>query len=375
MTGAPIVPVAVGAAPCSVLRSWDRFVVPHPFARAVVLFGAPHHGARGRRPRARREPGARSSRPRSRSSAGRRTAGPAGTMYRLYSLVLGAPGARLPAAVPRAQGLGRRVPGGASRAPGLRAGPAAGPCPAGRFWVHAVSVGEVMAAVPLVQALRARWPAARRRRVDGDGHRRASGAIAARGAAAMLTFPLDFPGAVRRAVRPGGARLLHRARDGALAQPPAGAPPGRRAGRARQRPHLRPLLPPLPPRPRLFRRVLDDVALFCMQSEEDARRIISLGRPPRAGAGHREPEDGGRRPGTPAPSASGAGSSISARPRSSSRAARIAARRPSCSTRSRRCARRPTASGSCWRPRHPERLDEVEGLVRARDWRRSGEAG
>ena len=41
MTGAPIVPVAVGAAPCSVLRSWDRFVVPHPFARAVVLFGRP----------------------------------------------------------------------------------------------------------------------------------------------------------------------------------------------------------------------------------------------------------------------------------------------------------------------------------------------
>jgi lysophospholipid acyltransferase (LPLAT)-like uncharacterized protein len=41
MTGAPIVPLAVGAAPSSVLRSWDRFVVPHPFARAVVLFGRP----------------------------------------------------------------------------------------------------------------------------------------------------------------------------------------------------------------------------------------------------------------------------------------------------------------------------------------------
>ena len=41
MTGAPIVPLAVGAAPCSVLRSWDAFVVPHPFARTVVLFGRP----------------------------------------------------------------------------------------------------------------------------------------------------------------------------------------------------------------------------------------------------------------------------------------------------------------------------------------------
>jgi lysophospholipid acyltransferase (LPLAT)-like uncharacterized protein len=41
VTGAPIVPMAVGAAPCKVFRSWDAFAVPHPFARAVVLFGRP----------------------------------------------------------------------------------------------------------------------------------------------------------------------------------------------------------------------------------------------------------------------------------------------------------------------------------------------
>jgi lysophospholipid acyltransferase (LPLAT)-like uncharacterized protein len=41
MTGAPIVPLAVGAHPCKVLGSWDAFVVPRPFARAVVLFGRP----------------------------------------------------------------------------------------------------------------------------------------------------------------------------------------------------------------------------------------------------------------------------------------------------------------------------------------------
>ena len=41
VTGVPMVPVAFAAAPCSVLRSWDAFVVPHPFARAVVLFGEP----------------------------------------------------------------------------------------------------------------------------------------------------------------------------------------------------------------------------------------------------------------------------------------------------------------------------------------------
>lgn len=41
MTGAPIVPMAFGAAPQSVLRSWDAFIVPHPFARAAVVFGPP----------------------------------------------------------------------------------------------------------------------------------------------------------------------------------------------------------------------------------------------------------------------------------------------------------------------------------------------
>jgi lysophospholipid acyltransferase (LPLAT)-like uncharacterized protein len=39
LTGAPVVPVGVGASPRTVLRSWDAFVVPHPFARAAVLFG------------------------------------------------------------------------------------------------------------------------------------------------------------------------------------------------------------------------------------------------------------------------------------------------------------------------------------------------
>ena len=41
MTGAPMVPLALGAAPCRVLRSWDAFVVPHLFARAAVVFGEP----------------------------------------------------------------------------------------------------------------------------------------------------------------------------------------------------------------------------------------------------------------------------------------------------------------------------------------------
>lgn len=40
-TGAPIVPVGVSARPARRLASWDRFMVPAPFARCAVVFGAP----------------------------------------------------------------------------------------------------------------------------------------------------------------------------------------------------------------------------------------------------------------------------------------------------------------------------------------------
>ena len=40
-TGAPVIPLAVAARPCRRLRSWDRFVVPWPFGRSVLVFGSP----------------------------------------------------------------------------------------------------------------------------------------------------------------------------------------------------------------------------------------------------------------------------------------------------------------------------------------------
>src|SRR5262245_61860345 len=149
-----------------------------------------------------------------------------------------------------------------------------------RFWVHAVSVGEVMAAVPLVQALGARWPAADVlvSTVTATGERVARARLSE--AAATVTFPLDFRGPVRRAVRrvqpacfialetelwPNLLRALRQARV------PAVLANGRISDRSYRRYRLV---------RRLFRRVLGDIALFCMQSEEDARRIINLGAPP-----------------------------------------------------------------------------------------------
>jgi lysophospholipid acyltransferase (LPLAT)-like uncharacterized protein len=41
MTGVPIVPLGIGARPAVTLRSWDRFQIPLPFARVVMVFGTP----------------------------------------------------------------------------------------------------------------------------------------------------------------------------------------------------------------------------------------------------------------------------------------------------------------------------------------------
>ena len=41
LTGMPILPVAFGAWPRTLLKSWDHFLVPHPFGRAVYVWGEP----------------------------------------------------------------------------------------------------------------------------------------------------------------------------------------------------------------------------------------------------------------------------------------------------------------------------------------------
>jgi lysophospholipid acyltransferase (LPLAT)-like uncharacterized protein len=40
-TGASIVPIALAAAPCRRLGSWDRMQVPLPFARVAIRLGTP----------------------------------------------------------------------------------------------------------------------------------------------------------------------------------------------------------------------------------------------------------------------------------------------------------------------------------------------
>lgn len=41
LTGCPVVPFAFEAQHCWRLRSWDRFIIPKPFSRAVFIYGEP----------------------------------------------------------------------------------------------------------------------------------------------------------------------------------------------------------------------------------------------------------------------------------------------------------------------------------------------
>jgi len=41
LTGAPVVPVAVGASSAWYVESWDRFMVPRPLSRVVIEYGEP----------------------------------------------------------------------------------------------------------------------------------------------------------------------------------------------------------------------------------------------------------------------------------------------------------------------------------------------
>jgi 3-deoxy-D-manno-octulosonic-acid transferase len=150
----------------------------------------------------------------------------------------------------------------------------------GGIWVHAVSVGEVSVARNLLAALSRKAPGARL----GLSVTTAAGLEAARPLTgqgiAVFSFPLDLAGPVEKALsaaRPGlilltetelWPLLLERARAG-------GVPVALVNGRISDRSFRRYLL-----LRGWFRRVLENISLFAMQTDEDARRIERLGARP-----------------------------------------------------------------------------------------------
>jgi 3-deoxy-D-manno-octulosonic-acid transferase len=146
------------------------------------------------------------------------------------------------------------------------------------IWVHAVSVGETIAAKPLLKALRERFPD-RKIVISNVTETGRSVALQLAEADLCIYFPFDFGFAVRKILEsirpsiilvveteiwPNFLRTAHQ----------LGIPVIMVNGRISDRSFARYL--------RLgwfFRTILGDFTWFCMQTGEDARRIIAMGAP------------------------------------------------------------------------------------------------
>jgi 3-deoxy-D-manno-octulosonic-acid transferase len=194
--------------------------------------------------------------------------------YLLYTTLLAA-GITAYAPIAVARRLTRGVPLNLKERFGFAREQGSGP----RGWVHAVSVGEAIAAAPLVEGLRSAYPALPLvvTTVTSTGARIVTERFA--GMASHRYFPLDFPGAVRRTLTaidpafficmetelwPNTLRAL------ATRGVPTMIANGRLSDRSFRRYRLvRSAL----------RGVLAGITVFGMRSDEDARRIIALGAP------------------------------------------------------------------------------------------------
>ena len=147
-------------------------------------------------------------------------------------------------------------------------------------WVHAVSVGETLAAVPIVEELHRLHPdlVIVVTTVTETGARVATERLGS--VATHRYFPLDLPGAVRRAIARTRPRFLvvletelwpNLFRTLAAGGVPIMIANGRISDRSFRRYRLV---------RGLMRHLLLTVSVFGMRSAEDARRIIALGAPP-----------------------------------------------------------------------------------------------
>ncbi len=146
------------------------------------------------------------------------------------------------------------------------------------IWIHAVSVGETRAAMPLVKQLRSKYPEYKilLTNVTETGH---AIALKDKEIDLCLFFPFDFSWAVRKAISTVNPELIviveteiwpNFTRQANLLGIPLIMVNGRISDRSFPRyRRLKFLLHP----------ILDCFTAFCMQSQTDAERIITLGAP------------------------------------------------------------------------------------------------
>jgi 3-deoxy-D-manno-octulosonic-acid transferase len=146
------------------------------------------------------------------------------------------------------------------------------------IWVHAVSVGETIAAKPLLKALREKYPD-RKIVVSNVTETGRSVALKLAEADLCIYFPFDFGFAVRRilaSIQPSVILVVETEiwpnflRVARRMEVPVVMVNGRISDRSFSR-YLR--------LGWFFRPILGDFACFCMQTGEDARRIVAMGAP------------------------------------------------------------------------------------------------
>ena len=155
------------------------------------------------------------------------------------------------------------------------------------IWIHAVSVGEVLAVLPLAQELKRRFPQRRivvsTTTVTGQKIARERMSFAD----AVFFFPLDWIGPVQRALMAARAAAViiveteiwpNFLRECRRAQVPVIFVNGRLSERS-FRGYRRALLYSAGALAGFLKKVLGEATLFLMQSEKDAARLIALGAP------------------------------------------------------------------------------------------------
>ncbi len=206
LTGAPIVPVTFSGYPRCRVPSWDRFLIPLPGARIRVMFGQPLAV-----PRRLTEAQEDAFRIRLEDTLRACTlmveeAVESGRLIGLFSFLYNA--LLLPVSVLALPYVARKMLSTGAFHKGLperfgiiRTGGLASGSPLRPLWIHAVSVGEVMATVPLIRAVRQKYPNVPLviSTITATGRQTAERVIPE--ADSVIFFPFDYPWIAARSLR------------------------------------------------------------------------------------------------------------------------------------------------------------------------------